>query len=89
MLYLHKVLSSNIMIFFKLSSRLETLLNHFRSYGLNDLEFIIVNSKLSHAQERLHELKNRVSFEVLQETEEEEVWNLMQGGKDDMYVYDR
>ena len=64
-------------------------MNHFRSYGLNDLEFIIVNSKLSHSQERLHELKNRVSFEVFQETEEEEVWNLMEGGKDDMYVYDR
>lgn len=68
---------------------LETLRNHFQSYGLTELEFIIVNSKLSHSQERIEELRNRVSFEVFQETNEEEVWSLLEGGKDDMFVYDR
>lgn len=68
---------------------LEALLNHFRSYGMNDLEFIIVNSKLSHSQDKLFELQKRVSFPVYQETEEEQVWSVMEGGKDDMYVYDR
>lgn len=68
---------------------LEALFNHLRSYGMDDLEFIIVNSKLSHSQEKLHELQKRVSFGVYQETDEEEVWSVMEGGKDDMFVYDR
>ena len=68
---------------------LETMLNHFRSYGMHDLEFIIVNSKLSHSQDKLHELTKRVSFDVYQETDEEEVWSVMEGDKDDMFVYDR
>lgn len=68
---------------------LETLLSHFHSYGMNDLEFIIVNSKLSHSQLRLGELEKRVSFKVYQETDEEEVWSIMEGGKDDMFIYDR
>lgn len=56
---------------------------------MEDLEFIIVNSKLSHSQEKFYELQRRVSFGVYQETDEEEVWNLMEGGKDDMFIYDR
>lgn len=56
---------------------------------MDDLDFIIVNSKMSHAQEKLHELTRRVSFNVYQETDEEEVWSVMEGGKDDMYIYDR
>ncbi|KFM72056.1 Selenoprotein Pb, partial [Stegodyphus mimosarum] len=56
---------------------------------MTDLQFIIVNHKASHAQELLHELQERVSFDVYQETEVEPVWDVMEGGKDDMYVYDR
>ncbi|XP_035224817.1 uncharacterized protein LOC118197420 [Stegodyphus dumicola] len=56
---------------------------------MTDLQFIIVNHKAPHAQELLHELQERVSFDVYQETEDEPVWDIMEGGKDDMYVYDR
>ncbi|PRD30179.1 UNVERIFIED_CONTAM: sepp1b [Trichonephila clavipes] len=68
---------------------LESLQKHFRTYGMNDLEFIIVNSNLPHSQMVLHELTNRVTFDVYQDTIEKNIWGLMEGGKDDIYVYDR
>ncbi|GBM49294.1 hypothetical protein AVEN_23177-1 [Araneus ventricosus] len=71
------------------ASSLESLLKHFRTYGMNDLEFMIVNSNLPHSQAVLHELESRVSFPVYQDTVEKNVWGLMEGGKDDIYVYDR
>ncbi|GFS40135.1 hypothetical protein NPIL_350401 [Nephila pilipes] len=71
------------------ASSLESLLKHFRTYGMNDLEFIIVNSNLPHSQAVLPELTNRVTFDVYQDTVEKNIWGLMEGGKDDIYVYDR
>ncbi|GFY76460.1 hypothetical protein TNIN_124891 [Trichonephila inaurata madagascariensis] len=71
------------------ASSLESLLKHFRTYGMNDLEFIIVNSNLPHSQMVLHELTSRVTFDVYQDTIEKNIWGLMEGGKDDIYVYDR
>ncbi|GIY43355.1 selP_N domain-containing protein [Caerostris extrusa] len=71
------------------ASSLESLLRHFRTYGMNDLEFMIVNSNLPHSQAVLHELTSRVTFPVYQDTEEKNIWEMMQGGKDDIYVYDR
>ncbi|GFR05496.1 hypothetical protein TNCT_605791, partial [Trichonephila clavata] len=71
------------------ASSLESLQKHFRTYGMNDLEFIIVNSNLPHAQMVLHELTSRVTFDVYQDTIEKNIWGLMEGGKDDIYVYDR
>ncbi|XP_055927213.1 uncharacterized protein LOC129958634 [Argiope bruennichi] len=56
---------------------------------MNDLEFMIVNSNLPHSQAVLHELENRVTFNVYQDTVEKNIWGLMEGGKDDIYVYDR
>ncbi|CAL1265796.1 unnamed protein product [Larinioides sclopetarius] len=56
---------------------------------MNDLEFMIVNSNLPHSQAVLHDLESRVTFPVYQDTVEKNIWGLMQGGKDDIYVYDR
>ncbi|KAG8194047.1 hypothetical protein JTE90_028389 [Oedothorax gibbosus] len=71
------------------ASSLESLRKHFRTYGMTDLRFMIVNSNLQHAQQIVHELQNRVSFDVHQDTKENNVWGLLEGGKDDIYVYDR
>ncbi|XP_054707955.1 uncharacterized protein LOC129217653 isoform X2 [Uloborus diversus] len=65
------------------------MLQRYRSYGMKDLSMMIVNSKLSHSRAEMLLLQDRVSFEVHQETEEEPVWDTLEGGKDDMYIYDR
>lgn len=48
-----------------------------------------MNSNLPHSQMVLHELTSRVTFDVYQDTAEKNIWGLMEGGKDDIYVYDR
>lgn len=56
---------------------------------MTDIAFLVVNSKKERSQKLLHRLEAKVSFPVYQETEHEEVWNVLSGGKDDMFVYDR
>lgn len=54
---------------------------------MTELQFLVVNDRKS-AHLRDH-LDQRVSFAVHQETEEEPVWTTMDGGKDDVFIYDR
>ncbi|XP_015928303.1 BEACH domain-containing protein lvsA [Parasteatoda tepidariorum] len=56
---------------------------------MDDINFMIVNSNLQHAVLLRRELENRVSFDVFQDNHEVNVWNKMEGGKDDVYIYDR
>ncbi|XP_013784475.1 uncharacterized protein LOC106468587 [Limulus polyphemus] len=68
---------------------LEGMLQYFRALGMDDLSFLVVNSKDFMSQLMRPHLKRRVTFPVYQETSNEEVWSVLNGGKDDMFVYDR
>ena len=50
-----------------------------------DIPMLIVN--LTSQAERSDKLSDRCSFAVLQDTEEDAVWDLYQGKKDDIYIY--
>lgn len=73
----------------KQTSSLENMRRFLYKSGLKDINFIIINSKDSEAIKTFNELSLRVSFRVYQETETEEVWSVLDGGKDDMFIYDR
>lgn len=68
------------------ASGLEALLQRLRP-NMTELQFLVVNDRKS-AHLRDH-LERRVSFAVHQETEEEPVWTTMEGGKDDVFIFDR
>ncbi|CAG2178912.1 unnamed protein product, partial [Oppiella nova] len=57
--------------------------------GLKDIHFILINSKDLDAKQKLKDLTQKVSFGVYQENGNELVWNALDGGKDDMFIYDR
>lgn len=65
------------------------MLQNLTSLGMTDVAFLVVNSKKERSQKLLPELEARVSFPVYQETSDEEIWSVLRGGKDDMFVYDR
>lgn len=65
------------------------MLQNLTSLGMTDIAFLVVNSKKERSQKLLPELEARVSFPVYQETSDEEIWSVLRGGKDDMFVYDR
>ncbi|KAH7968561.1 hypothetical protein HPB52_009614 [Rhipicephalus sanguineus] len=75
----------SIVVFSVLRS-LEALLQRLRP-NMTELQFLVVNDRKS-AHLRDH-LDQRVSFAVHQETEEEPVWTTMDGGKDDVFIFDR
>ncbi|XP_077517059.1 selenoprotein P-like [Amblyomma americanum] len=54
---------------------------------MSDLQFLVVNDRQS-AHLREH-LEQRVSFAVHQESEQEPVWSIMGGSKDDVFIFDR
>jgi hypothetical protein len=56
---------------------------------LKEFNFIIISSNDLGASQKLKELSNKVSFAVYQETDSEKVWDALDGGKDDMFIYDR
>ncbi|KAG0443680.1 hypothetical protein HPB47_014644 [Ixodes persulcatus] len=66
---------------------LEALLLKLRARNLSDVQFLVVNSLDSAAEVR--QLERRVSFPVYQETANEPVWSVLEGDKDDVFIYDR
>lgn len=73
----------------KQASSLENMLRFLRKSGLKNIWFIAINSKDSDAKKTFKELSAKVSFGVYQETASEEVWSALDGGKDDIFLYDR
>ena len=73
----------------KQASGLENMLRFLRKSGLKDINFIVINSKDLDANKKFKDLSQKVSFDLYQETEEEPVWSILDGGKDDMFIYDR
>lgn len=72
------------------ASGLQRINNRLQSnYNITDIQFIIINSKLSDAVDNVGELTRRVSFPVYQDTEAQGLWELLRGGKDDTLIYDR
>ena len=74
---------------FSLIFRLQHIRNRLETNYITDIQFIIINSKLSHAVDNVGELARRVNFPVYQDTEAQGLWELLQGGKDDTLIYDR
>jgi thiol-disulfide isomerase/thioredoxin len=52
-----------------------------------DVEFLAINAWNALAQQE--KLLNRCAFPLLQDQENIDVWTMMDGGKDDFYIYDR
>ena len=70
--------------------RLGAMLSFLKSMGLDDIRFMIVNSKQTGSDFRsLVDLVSESGIYIYQETADEPVWEKLQGGKDDMFVYDR
>ncbi|XP_054161377.1 uncharacterized protein LOC128959450 [Oppia nitens] len=73
----------------KQASSLENMLRFLKKSGLKDINFIIINSKDNESKQKFKELSQKVSFNVYQETDSELVWTAIDGGKDDMFIFDR
>lgn len=68
---------------------MQSMLQFLKSAGLKEFQFIIINAKDLDAREKFNDLAAKVSFPVYQETDEEIVWDVIDGGRDDMFIYDR
>ena len=73
----------------KQASSLDNMLRFLRKSGLKDITFIVINSKDLDSKQKFKDLSQKVSFGLYQESEDELVWNVLDGGKDDMFIYDR
>ncbi len=70
--------------------RLKSMLKFLQSTGLTDIRFIIINSQqTANDFNSLLELVKDSGIKVYQETSDEPIWRKLEGGKDDMFVYDR
>lgn len=72
-----------------ISRRLEHIRDRLADHGITDIKFIIVNSKYQHAVDNVGELARRVTFPVYQDTARNDIWQQLEGGKDDILIYDR
>ncbi|CAG2105446.1 unnamed protein product [Medioppia subpectinata] len=73
----------------KQASSLENMLRFLKKSGLKDIHFILINSKDIDAKQKLKDVTQKVSFGVYQENESDLIWSALDGGKDDMFIYDR
>lgn len=69
--------------------RLEHIRGQLLQQNVDDIRFIIVNSKLQHSLDNVGELSRRVSFPVYQDTRRNNIWSQLNGRKDDFLIYDR
>lgn len=67
--------------------RLETIRQEYIAHGRTEISFMIVNSK--EAPEQIGQLSSRANFPVYQDTDATNIWNKLNGGKDDVLIYDR
>ena len=66
---------------------LEAIRKEYNNHGRTEITFMIVNSK--DAADQISLLSSRVNFPVYQDTNQSNIWTKLNGGKDDMYIYDR
>lgn len=69
--------------------RLEHIRDRLVAHDITDIKFIIVNSKYQPAVDNVGEIARRVSFPVYQDTSGNDIWSMLNGGKDDILIYDR
>lgn len=68
---------------------MEALRQKLSSKGLTDVLFLGVNSKRWHAQVMASKLRDAVNFPIHQSTHTRDIFKLLGGRKDDVFVYDR
>ncbi|XP_063396993.1 selenoprotein P-like [Mytilus trossulus] len=66
---------------------LETIRQEYIAHGRTEISFMIVNSK--EVPEQIGQLSSRANFPVYQDTSTTNIWNKLNGGKDDVLIYDR
>ena len=74
---------------FRSDFRLEALRQKLSSNGITDVSFLGVNSKRWHAQVMATKLREVVNFTIHQATHTNDIFKLLGGHKDDVFVYDR
>ncbi|KAL4236278.1 Selenoprotein P [Mactra antiquata] len=80
--------SSNVEVV-SAASGLEHIKTQLRRQNIHDIQFLIVNDRAQHAIDNVGELARRVSFPVYQDTNRNNIWSSLGGGKDDVFIYDR
>uniref|UniRef100_A0A8C8RAN3 Selenoprotein P n=1 Tax=Pelusios castaneus TaxID=367368 RepID=A0A8C8RAN3_9SAUR len=74
------------------ASRLEDLRVKLEVEGLVNISYVVVNHQGISSQRKIHILKEKVSENITvyqQDKEQADVWNLLNGNKDDFLIYDR
>ncbi len=69
--------------------RLDDLRQKLSDDGVSDVHFLGVNSKKWHAQVLVSSLRRAVRYPVHQATHRSDLFRLLGGRRDDVFVYDR
>lgn len=69
------------------ASGLEAIRQEYLAQGRTEIDFMIVNSNT--AVNEIGQLSSRVNFPVYQDTNDTNIWTKLNGGKDDVLIYDR
>ncbi|KAL3868392.1 hypothetical protein ACJMK2_041203 [Sinanodonta woodiana] len=73
----------------KVNGSLESYRQSLKQNGIDDIKFIIINSKDRHSRKRHASLARLVHFPIYQDSGSSNIWTLLDGGKDDILVYDK
>ncbi|RWS28555.1 Selenoprotein Pb-like protein [Leptotrombidium deliense] len=68
------------------------MLRFLSSTGLNDITFIVINSRQQSSQlsiKVLSDIIGNTNISLYQETDESPVWEKLEGGNKDVFIYDR
>lgn len=71
---------------------MDSLRLQMESLGLKDVTYMVVNHQGAHAQQLHPMLEQRLSANIAlykQEEQQPDVWQLLNGAKDDFFIYDR
>ncbi|XP_023221607.1 uncharacterized protein LOC111623311 isoform X1 [Centruroides sculpturatus] len=71
------------------AERLEALFQDLSSQGLTNITFLIINQKSLLADLMVDDLENKVSFPVYQDNDHDKIWKKLEGGNQDIYIYDK
>lgn len=71
------------------AENLEALLQEFYLENITNLSFFIINLKLPSEELMINDLKEKVTFPVYQDNDYDNVWQKLQGGSNDIYIYDK
>lgn len=70
------------------AQQMESMLQFLKVTGFNEFEFLII-APSDLPEELIGDISSKVTFPVYRESINETVWNKLDGGKHDIFIYDR